>query len=300
MIFLHYVSCKETKYIYPELGKPLNLTCKIEQSDHVKACFLSNFKNGVNMVLSDEKMENERIVTIDSGLWTEYCGALIQSAKKSDSGLWQCTVGVWDIYKIEGMSNRTTNINVTVQSQKPYNFPGISNKTPSNISNVRIFHSSLTNKSRNNTNATLQDPRIENQNFLPNTRAIVNHSNIISFTTNDNHHSATFQSMSNIQNLSEIESRYINSNNILGQRSSDEPGLLFSNQNTKKHKLTDKSLQHINDPRIVDTTTHLVPHLADGDSFLQNINPVSNKAEDLTHINVIFFLFILICTTAII
>ena len=214
--------------------------------------------------------------------------------------MWQCTVGVWDIYKIEGISNRTTNINVTVQSQKPYNFPGISNKTPSNISNVRIFHSSLTNKSRNNTNATLQDPRIENQNFLPNTRAIVNHSNIISFTTNDNHHSATFQSMSNIQNLSEIESRYINSNNILGQRSSDESGLLFSNQNTKKHKLTDKSLQHINDPRIVDTTTHLVPHLADGDSFLQNINPVSNKAEDLTHINVIFFLFILICTTAII
>ena len=104
----------------------------------------------------------------------------------------------------------------------------------------------------------------------------------------------------NIQNLSEIESRYINSNNILGQRSSDEPGLLFSNQNTKKHKLTDKSLQHINDPRIVDTTTHLVPHLADGDSFLQNINPVSNMAEDLTHINVIYFLFIVICTTAII
>ena len=98
--FLSQGNCHEIETKTARLGSSYNISCKIQNPELIKGCWIENPMGSLKILWSGSKWERGRLRNLDQeGL----CGVRVSKAIESDHGIWKCILAL-------GTKNETVNV----------------------------------------------------------------------------------------------------------------------------------------------------------------------------------------------
>ena len=109
--FLLQSNCQEIENKSVKIGNSYNISCKIQDHEHVQGCWLENPMGSLKILWSGSKWERGRLKKLDQ---EDLCGVHITKAIPSDEGKWKCILAIG---KQDKTINDVTNIDVKVEQE---------------------------------------------------------------------------------------------------------------------------------------------------------------------------------------
>merc|ERR1719367_2093660 len=107
--FLHHCDCQGIENKSVRIGSSYNISCKIQDHEHVQGCWLENPMGNLKILWSGSKWERGRLKKLDQ---EDLCGVHVTKAIPSDEGIWKCILAIG---KQDETANVVTNIEVKVE-----------------------------------------------------------------------------------------------------------------------------------------------------------------------------------------
>ena len=108
-LFLLQSNCQEIENKSVKIGTSYNISCKIQDLEHVQGCWLENPMGSLKILWSGSKWERGRLKKLDQ---EDLCGVHVTKAIPSDEGIWKCILAIG---KQDETINDVTNIEVKVE-----------------------------------------------------------------------------------------------------------------------------------------------------------------------------------------
>ena len=107
--FMLFCNCQEIDKKVVKIGTSFNISCKIQDHEHVQGCWLENPMGSLKILWSGSKWERGRLKKLDQ---EDLCGVHITKAIPSDEGIWKCILAIG---KQDESINDVTNIEVKIE-----------------------------------------------------------------------------------------------------------------------------------------------------------------------------------------
>ena len=97
---LNQGNCHEIETKTARLGSSYNISCKIQNPELIKGCWIENPMGSLKILWSGAKWERGRLRNLDQ---VDLCGVRVSKAIESDHGIWKCILAI-------GTKNETVNV----------------------------------------------------------------------------------------------------------------------------------------------------------------------------------------------